>query len=287
MAKWLLPRLSCAVLLSCLGLAANGAQATIATSPIMEWCAHLSKELLSVNHERCVNRPWKFDTQSKQGHPIPYLDFGTQSSDTPTNKTSRRILVLGAIHGDEISAVSLVFRWIDFIDREPADSPLRKAHYVFYPLVNPDGFYVKPRTRPNSNGVDLNRNFETKDWDRQAHVFWKKKTGSDKRRYPGDRAGSEVETKAVQKAVDEFKPDLIVSVHAPYKVLDHDGPLTFPKSGSPLPIRTLGAFPGSLGTYAGLERHTPVVTPELPSATQLPDVKIVEQLLLFIMKSKF
>ena len=93
--------------------------------------------------------------------------------------------------------------------------------------------------------------------------------------------------KVFLELLNEFKPDLIISVHAPYKLVDHDGPISFPNLESPLPVRTLGAFPGSLGTYAGIERNVPVVTPELPSAKSLPDLKAVEQLFMFIMKSKF
>ena len=91
----------------------------------------------------------------------------------------------------------------------------------------------------------------------------------------------------VQKAVNEFKPDLIISVHAPYGLVDHDGPIEFPEVESPLPVRTLGSYPGSLGTFAGIERNIPVVTPELPNANHLPEGKAIEQLLIFIMKSKF
>ena len=191
------------------------------------------------------------------------------------------------MHGDEISSVSAVFRWIDFLDRTKADSFLRQNRYMFIPLVNPDGFYIQPRTRTNLAGVDLNRNFSTKEWSDKALPFWKIKASSDPRRYPGEKPGSETETRVVEKAINEFKPDLIISVHAPYCLVDHDGPISFPDMQSPLPVRTLGAFPGSLGTYAGIERNIPVVTPELPSAKQLPDLKALEQLLIFIMKAKF
>ena len=35
---------------------------------------------------------------------------------------------------------------------------------VIAPLVNPDGFFSKPPKRTNSRGVDINRNFPTRDW---------------------------------------------------------------------------------------------------------------------------
>lgn len=257
---------------------------------LVKWCTELSNDLKSVHRGRCLNRAWKFDVTTAQGHPVPYLYWG-KPHDAPSGASGesepRRVLVLGAIHGDEISAVSTLFRWIDFLERTKPDSFLRQNTYLFLPLVNPDGFYSKPRTRTNAAGVDLNRNFATKKWNDEAMLFWKKKASSDVRRFPGKAAASEVETQAVQQAVDAFKPDLIISVHAPYRLVDHDGPIMFPDMQSPLPIRTLGAYPGSLGTYAGIERSIPVVTPELPDAIHLPGGTAVEQLLIFIMKSKF
>lgn len=260
---------------------------------LSHWCEELSHDLKSVVHERCVKREWKFEVASEGGHPIPFLTWGKLPTSAGATKPGvsepegRRVLIFGAIHGDEISAVSTVFRWIDFLDRTKSDSFLRKNVYMFFPLVNPDGFYAKPRTRTNKSGVDINRNFATKEWQSQAMFYWKKKSSSDPRRFPGNKAGSERETQVVEKAINEFKPDLIISVHAPYRLVDHDGPIMFPDLQSPLPVRTLGAYPGSLGTYAGIERNIPVVTPELPDAKHLPDGKAIEQLLIFIMKSKF
>lgn len=221
------------------------------------------------------------DAYTPGGHPIPHLALGKVDA-------KQRILVLGAVHADEISAVSLSFRWLDFVDRQPETSFVREHSFLFYPLINPDGFYVKPRTRTNSRGIDINRNFETQNWDETAIAYWKRRANSDPRRFPGRKAGSELETRLLQQVIETFKPHLIISVHAPYKVLDHDGPVTFTdEARSPLPVSKLGGFPGSLGTYAGIERNTPVITPELPSATTLPAPKIVEELLIFILRSKF
>jgi len=247
---------------------------------IVSWCTHLSKELRSVNYDRCVKREWKLEALSPQKRPIPSVTWGDDNAE-------HRILILGAIHGDEISAVSMTTRWLDFLDRTKTDSFLRKKKFMFMPLVNPDGFYAVPRTRTNANGVDINRNFSTSEWSEKAQKFWKVKTASDPRRFPGAKAASELETQVVEKAVENFKPDLIISVHAPYCLVDHDGPINFPTTKSPLPVRTLGSFPGSLGTYAGVERSIPVVTPELPSAKTMPDEKSIEQLFIFIMQAKY
>ncbi|MGZ3798361.1 MAG: M14 family zinc carboxypeptidase, partial [Pseudobdellovibrionaceae bacterium] len=129
------------------------------------------------------------------------------------------------------------------------------------PVLNPDG--VEAKTRTNAHNIDLNRNFPTKDWEQQAKIYWQKQTKSNPRRNPGDTAGSEVETKCALKHLEEFKPDFIVSVHTPLKVLDFDGPkVAFPKYDY-LPWKSLGHFPGSLGRYMWFERRTPVLTTEL------------------------
>lgn len=249
---------------------------------IQSWCEVLSKDLRSVDRQRCMGHSWKVEAMSPGGHAIPSLYWGKEE------KPNRKILILGAIHGDEISSISMVFRWIDFLNRTKPDSYLRENRYFFLPLMNPDGYFARPRKRTNGAGVDINRNFATKEWNEKALLYWKKTASSDPRRFPGNKAASELETQVIEAAINGFKPDLIISVHAPYSLLDHDGPIVFKdRHRSPLPVRTLGAYPGSLGTYAGVDRNIPVVTPELPNAKQLLEVKDIEQLFLFIMQSKY
>ncbi len=246
---------------------------------IEQWCDGLSKDLKSVDKKRCLSRPWKVDARSNGQLIIPHFQWGAESG--------RRIIIMGGIHGDEISAVSLVFRWIDFLEKVPEDSELRKMRFLFMPVLNPDGYWSKPRTRTNLMAVDLNRNFNTIGWGEEATKYWMTKTKKDKRRYPGHEAASETETKYFQKVIDEFKPEIIISVHAPYGILDHDGKVAFPKNlKSPLPVKTLGSFPGSLGRYAGIDRKIPVITVELTEAKQVPGSKAVEDLLVFVLNSK-
>lgn len=277
--------------LASMGLA--GQVAVAAPEPIQkidtisQWCNSLGQELRSVHQGRCEKRAWQIEARSAHGQVIPSIFWGALETDKDDTKSPRKILILGAIHGDEIAAVSVVFRWLDFLDRTKTDSFVRKNRYLFVPLVNPDGFYSKPRSRTNVNGVDLNRNFSTASWEQKALRYWKDKARSDPRRYPGIKPAGEVETQVIQKWIDTFQPDLIISIHAPLRLIDHDGSIVFPAMRSPLPVKTLGAFPGSLGTYAGLERKIPVVTPELPAATTLPSVKALEELFLFILKAKY
>ena len=70
--------------------------------------------------------------------------------------------------------------------------------------------------------------------------------------------------------IEEYKPDVILSLHAPYGLVDFDGPYHAPMRFGTLPFRKLKAFTGSLGSYAGGFLGIPVVTVELENARQMP-----------------
>lgn len=169
----------------------------------------------------------------------------------------QRILAKALIHGDEIPSGTVGRAWMARLESiDPRNS------WRVIPIANPDG--LKRRTRYNSRGVDLNRNFPTDDWDSQAIKYWKARQKSDPRRYPGSSPGSEPETKCLLKHFEDFKPDFIISIHTPLGVLDFDGPkLKNPPRFSPLPWISLGNFPGSLGRYMWRDRNVPVLTIEL------------------------
>jgi hypothetical protein len=137
------------------------------------------------------------------------------------------------------------------------------------PLVNPDGFFLPSRTRVNFNGVDLNRNFATRQWSEEAQKYWIKATRRDPRRFPGPTALSEPESHWVHQQMSSFQPHLIVSVHAPYGVLDFDGPPPPPSRLGNLMLDQVGIYPGSLGNYGGIVLGVPVVTIELKNSSRL------------------
>lgn len=201
---------------------------------------------------------------STEGRPILHVDA------LSTDVGSKRILVLGLIHGDEPLSGEMALEWEARLQKLPH----QRNSWRTIPLLNPDG--LKRKTRMNANGVDLNRNFPTKDWDDAAMTFWKKTSRQDPRRFPGKSAASEAETKCVLAQIRDFKPDFVVSVHTPYRVLDFDGPkMTFPHYKE-LPWRALGNFPGSLGRLMWKDYQVPVLTVELGSnmvdAARLQDV---------------
>jgi murein peptide amidase A len=176
-----------------------------------------------------------------------------------------RVLVVGAMHGDELSSASVALHWIQHAVQTPAN-----AHWRFIPVLNPDGLLTRPARRTNARGVDLNRNFPTPNWERDARVYWEQRTRKDPRRWPGPTPLSEPESRYLHEEMARFQPHLIVSIHAPYGVLDFDGPGVPPPQLGRLYLDQVGIFPGSLGHYGGVHQGMPVVTVELPNAFRTP-----------------
>ena len=177
-----------------------------------------------------------------------------------------RVLLLGGIHGDELTASAIVFQWLQWMQ-----GPLAQGfHWEVVPVLNPDGLLAAKPKRVNEHGVDLNRNFPTPDWSRDAPAYWIKATKRDPRRFPGPAALSEPETRWVHDEIERFKPNVIISVHAPFGVLDFDGPVPPPQRFGRLIFNGVGVYPGSLGNYSGRHKNVPVITIELPNARAMP-----------------
>lgn len=184
-----------------------------------------------------------------------------------------RVLVVGAMHGDELSSASLALHWLHLAQLEAAP-----IYWRFIPALNPDGLFGRPARRMNAHGVDLNRNFPTPNWARESVAYWEKKVRKDPRRWPGKSALSEPESRFLFEQMQSFRPDLVVSIHAPYGVLDFDGPVPAPTRLGRLHLEQLGVFPGSLGNYGGLQKGMPVVTVELANAQRTPTTAEMQQM---------
>lgn len=233
------------------------------TAAVDALCAEVGDKLGSVSVDDCLAQSLKASGRvSVNGRTLALRDF-TAPGDAPAPS---RILVLGGLHGDEYSSISIMFKWMALL----AADPPAEFNWRFLPVANPDGLLDAQAVRQNANGVDLNRNFPSRDWRSLAMRNWKDRTGSNPRRFPGAAPASEPETQWVVEQILAFQPDVIVSVHAPYHLLDYDGPARAPEKIGELYLHQLGVFPGSLGNYAGLDLGLPVVTLELPSAGIMP-----------------
>lgn len=234
----------------------------VTTEDVAACKAQISKTVRAAHRERlevtCERMKKLSACTSKEGRTIGHVDFDSQSNDA---RAQKRILVFGLIHGDEPLAGEMAIEWAERLFKLRGEKIEARNSWRVVPMLNPDG--LERKTRMNASGVDLNRNFPTRDWDADAQNYWKKSGKSDPRRFPGEKANSEAETGCAIAQIKDFKPDFIVSVHTPYHVLDFDGPqMPFPKYKD-LPWRALGNFPGSLGRYMWRDYSIPVLTVEL------------------------
>jgi hypothetical protein len=225
-------------------------------------CAELVAALPNVRRDLCESAQLLPVARSVRGRLIYARDI------VPT-QPGLRVLVIGAIHGDELSSAAVALHWIRLASQPPADMP-QSIHWRFVPVLNPDGVLARPPTRVNANGVDLNRNFPTPNWQRDSRIYWEKRTARDPRRWPGPQPLSEPESRFLHDQMGSFNPQLIVSIHAPYGVLDFDGPSVPPSRLGRLYLDQVGIFPGSLGNYGGVHKGVPVVTVELPNSLRTP-----------------
>jgi len=244
-------------------LAFIGASPASSAASSEETCRLLGSRLASVKTADCHSAGLQpGDAASVKGRALLWRDYLPPEGTPP----QRRILLVGGLHGDEFSSISIVFKWMERLEQGVG----QQFHWRVMPCLNPDGLLRKPATRMNANGVDLNRNFPSPDWERRAPDYWQRRTHGDPRRFPGKTPASEPEVKLLVAQIEQFRPDVIVSIHAPFGILDYDGPHRPPNRIGYLHLHRLGTFPGSLGEYAGQFLGVPVVTLELPHAGILP-----------------
>lgn len=240
--------------------------AVVAEDPGPSACELLRHRMPAVSRAQCeAARLAPSGASSVQGTPLYWRDVPPAVTRQGAEPEALRVLMVGAIHGDELTAAALALRWIAL-----AEHAGRPVHWRFVPVLNPDGLLARPATRVNASGVDLNRNFPTPGWALDAPRYWEKRTRRDPRRWPGPQPLSEPESRFVHAQMAQFAPHLIVSIHAPYGVLDFDGPQAPPARLGRLWLDQVGIFPGSLGHYGGVHRGMPVVTIELPHALEMP-----------------
>lgn len=158
------------------------------------------------------------------------------------------VLVIGCFHGDEPQGKYLIAEYL----KQFPDSKM-----LFIPCLNEYG--VEHNVRTNKNGVDLNRNFPTKNWElTQRNEF-----------FGGETPASEEETRFVINVVEKYNPKFILTLHAPFKVVNYDGDAREIAEeiskiiNYPVEANIGYPTPGSFGTWAGIEKEIPTITLEL------------------------
>lgn len=238
---------------------------------------------------QCETFEWNHIRNSVQGDPLAWIVFGDTSDEGKSSfKEKDLTIIMCGVHGDEITPIKFCYDIMYFLrelysDQEKVNTELKSKVVVVAPIVNPDAFFKKWPTRVNAHGIDVNRNFPTKDWMKEARKVWISKLHKDKRRNPGLSSGTEPEVIFQTNLIKRYGPDKIISVHAPLTMLDYDGPDTIvsgmvdgekaqellikmSKTASDYKIENYPFFPGSLGNWAGKERDIPTYTLELPTS---------------------
>lgn len=96
---------------------------------------------------------------SRESRPIYSYTFGSGN---------RTYIFYGAMHGTEVNTNSLLLSWINELDLHYQNIP-EDVRIIVVPSLNPDG--VRSGYRFNNNGVDLNRNFDTENWQEDSYYI--------------------------------------------------------------------------------------------------------------------
>jgi protein MpaA len=166
---------------------------------------------------------------SVEGRPLVAWRVGPRTSPV-------RLLVVGVIHGDESAGEpisrALLHQW----------DAAAHGGLVVVPELNPDG--VVRRTRQNSRGVDLNRNFPYR---------WHQLGRRGDQQYSGAGPLSEPESRAMAALIRSLRPAVTVWFHQPVGVVDESGGSVAVEArfarllGEPL--RRLTRYPGSVSSW--------------------------------------
>ena len=251
-------------------------------NPILKsYCGKLLSEFKRYKWQSdpCRELIWSADLMTAHGYPLVYTIFG---------RGSNRTLILGGVHADELTPVHLAFKFAQHLHANPKAYDPDKVQVIIAPLVNPDGFLRRYPTRTNGF-VDLNRNFLTADWYAKSLRYWSQRRKSRRRYFPGYFPNTEIETRFQQDLIKRFKPQKILSAHAPLGFLDYDGPEKLRAAKAFFDLRVARArargfvrevskktknyrivdyshYPGSLGNYAGKDQEIPTITLELETS---------------------
>lgn len=185
--------------------------------------------------------------------------------ETTNENFDKTILLVGVFHGEEPQGNYLINKYLE------TDLSQIKNKLVIIPCLNPDG--MAKNQRQNSNGIDLNRNFPTKNW----------KVTTRKEYFGGNEPASEIETKFMIEVLESYKFDAILSIHAPFEIVNYDGPAKelaekiSEITGYPVQGDIGYPTPGSFGNYSGVERNIPTITLELPENIANEELWIVNK----------
>lgn len=166
------------------------------------------------------------------------------------------LVFIGGVHGDEPEGVALAEMTLDWLE-EDAKKPRPQVEmpWVLIPCLNVDGYAKEQRV--NGAGVDLNRNYPSRDWVAEQRAD---------RYNPGPGPGSEPEIQALVKLIEQVSPRILIHAHSwkPCIVCAGEGGMTDARrlgESSGYEVREDIGYPtpGSLSQYAWADLGIPVI----------------------------
>ena len=180
------------------------------------------------------------------------------------HSAQRPLLFIGGVHGDEPEGVELATKFLDWLQKN--NKPNFHSWYLI-PCLNVDGYSKLERT--NGHGVDLNRNFPSRDWSPKIKA---------PRYNPGPHPTSEPEVKALCQLIEKIQPQVIFHFHSWEPCVVYTGApgkrwATAAAGDSGYEVREDIGYPtpGSLGQYAWLEHSIPVICIEEQERSNLAE----------------
>lgn len=182
-------------------------------------------------------------------------------------KANSYVYLMAGTHGDEVEGVYLLqqlFEWLQ-------ESIELDVSFIVVPILNVDGY--RARSRVNSHGVDLNRNYATDTWTAEAR---------EAKYSPGPSPLSEPENIYLDKLFQKFPPHLIISFHSWKPFINFNGDcedianFLAKYNGYDVMGDIEGhPTPGSLGDYGPQKYNSPVLTFECPLLSENIDLKAI------------
>lgn len=126
---------------------------------------------------------------------------------------NNEILYVGALHGDENNSKRILEEWMWELEGNPSKIPNNTTVTVI-PSLNPDG--TTSRSRYNTNGVDLNRNFPANNWKSDIVV----QDGSTKKNGGGTAPLSEPESSAIANYISNKRPKMVLTYHSQGNIVE-------------------------------------------------------------------
>jgi hypothetical protein len=172
---------------------------------------------LVISSSRAASERAQLQQEEQESRKIEKKIFGYSVKERPIEgyeigNGANTLLLLASIHGDEMGTTNLLNRFVEEIKANPSLIAKTKRLIVI-PIANPDGYYDR-EDKLNANGVNLNLNFATSDWQEYGPE------GT----YAGPEPFSEIESQVIKQVVEQYRPSIMISYHA-------SGDLVTPEAG--------------------------------------------------------